>query len=124
MYETTPPEPDADDSAIVLTVPATGSVPTALIVTSAAWPTLRLGTSLSENAAVTAIPLDCTSMAVPDGAVAPATMFTAEMRPAMGALIEALSTAVWAASTFDWALATPAWSEAIWAAVDGAMRVV
>ena len=51
-------EPEADDSAIALTVPATASVPTALIVTSAGWPTLRFGTSPSENAAVTVIAQD------------------------------------------------------------------
>ena len=62
-------------------------------------------------------------MAVPDGAVAPATMLMAETRPAIGALSDALSTASWAASTPDWAVATDAWSEAIWAAVALASRV-
>ena len=72
---------------------------------------------------MTVIALDWSSIAVPDGAVAPATMFTVETRPAIGARRVALSMASWAESTLDCAVATEAWSEAIWAAVEGASRV-
>ena len=109
----------AADGEMLVTLP--GSVlPTALTVTDAAWPTWRELMSASGNEPEATMPPVWSVMAVPDGALKPATTVTVATVPSAGATSVALSTTVLAESTLTWAVATCAWSEAIVAADAGA----
>ena len=93
---------------------------TAVTVTDAAWPTWRELMSASANEPAAIMPPVWSVIAVPDGALKPATTVTVATVPSAGATSVALSTAVLAESTLTWAVATAAWSEAIVAAGAGA----
>ena len=107
---------------IWVTAPATVA-PAAVTVTVAGWPTFSFTMSVSVKLPVTIIGPAWSWMAYPDGAMVPATTFTAVTTPSSGATSWAPARAVFALVRLAWALATAAVSLWIWMTVAGTIFV-
>ena len=100
------------------------SVPSAVIVTVASWPSATRGRSDSVTEAVTSSADERSVTAAPDGAVRPGITLTATTIPSTGVTSVARSITSWASATVCVACATATLSEAMVAASAGLVLVL